>query len=133
MKKIIVNGTFDCLHPGHIELLNVAKAMGDYLLVCIDSDSRVRKLKGSTRPIYDVDVRAMMLQNLKAVDAVLVFGSDDELCDIIKFYDPDIMVKGSDYIGKDIIGAQYCKEIIYYDRIEEYSTTKTIQDIVNRG
>ena len=132
MKKIIVNGTFDVLHPGHIQLLNAAKAMGDYLLVCIDSDCRVRKLKGNSRPIYNEYVRATMLQNLKAVDNVLVFNSEDELCDIIKHYDADIMFKGSDYIGKDIVGAQYCKEIIYYDRIEEYSTTKTIQNIIDR-
>ena len=65
MKKIIVNGTFDCLHPGHIELLNAAKNMGDYLLVCIDTDSRVKELKGPTRPIYNQADRKFILQTFK--------------------------------------------------------------------
>ena len=74
-----------------------------------------------------------MLQNLKAVDIVEFFDTRDELIDLIKRYKPDIMVKGSDWKGKSVVAEQYVKEIFWYDRIDEYSTTKTIQDIIARG
>jgi D-beta-D-heptose 7-phosphate kinase/D-beta-D-heptose 1-phosphate adenosyltransferase len=74
-----------------------------------------------------------MLQNLKAVDIVEFFDSQEELIKLFEFYKPDIMVKGSDWKGKSIVAEKYIKEIYWYDRIEEYSTTKTIQDIINRG
>jgi D-beta-D-heptose 7-phosphate kinase/D-beta-D-heptose 1-phosphate adenosyltransferase len=130
MKKIIVNGTFDILHVGHLELLNFARSLGDFLLVCIDTDRRVKELKGSERPINNQYERKMMLENLKAVDEVRLFDSKEELIDFIK--ECDIMVKGSDYRGKSITGEKYCKQVIYFDRIEEYSTTKKIQDIISR-
>lgn len=132
MKKIIVNGTFDVLHPAHIELLNYAKSLGDFLLVCIDTDDRVKQLKGESRPIYNQGDRRYMLNSLKSVDLVFYFDSDEDLIEIIKEYEPDIMVKGSDWKGKEIVASEYCKEIIYYDRIEQYSSTKTIQSIANR-
>lgn len=129
MKKVIVNGTFDILHPGHLEILNYAKSLGDYLIVAIDTDSRVQELKGPSRPINNQLDRKLMLENLKAVDEVQIFNSPDELIDIVK--ECSIMVKGSDYKGKSIIGETYCQQVIYYDRTE-HSTTKTIQDIANR-
>lgn len=131
MIKIVVNGTFDIVHRGHIELLNYAKSLGDWLLVCIDTDSRVKELKGEQRPINNQWDRQFMLQNLQAVDAVRFFNSADELEEICKIYQPDIMVKGSDYKDKPIVGSQYCKEIKFYERTE-HSTTKTIQDIIDR-
>ena len=73
MIKIIVNGTFDIVHRGHIELLNHAKSLGDWLLVCIDTDRRVKELKGEQRPINNQYDRQFMLQNLEAVDAVRFF------------------------------------------------------------
>jgi D-beta-D-heptose 7-phosphate kinase/D-beta-D-heptose 1-phosphate adenosyltransferase len=133
MKKIIVNGTFDILHQGHIRMLNTARSLGDYLLVCIDTDRRVKELKGDSRPIFDQDHRKAMLSNLKAVDQVELFDSTEELETIFKLYEPDLMVKGSDWKGKSITAQKYCKEIYWYDRIDEYSTTKIIQDIINRG
>ena len=132
-KKIVVNGTFDILHVGHIRLLNTARSMGDYLLVCIDTDRRVKELKGLNRPIYTQNDRRAILSNIKAVDEVKLFDSKEELIAILKAYDADIMVKGSDYKGKSIIGETYCKQVIYYDRIDEYSTTSTIQHIIDRG
>lgn len=126
--KVFVNGTFDILHPGHIALLNYAKSLGVYLLVGIDSDQRVRQLKGPTRPINNQADRKLMLENLKAVNEVCVFNSDEELLHLIK--ECDIMVKGSDYIDKPIIGADQIK-IKFYERTE-HSTTKAIQDIANR-
>lgn len=132
MSVIVVNGTFDILHVGHIMLLNTARSMGDYLLVCIDTDRRVKELKGDLRPINNQTDRRSMLSNIKAVDQVEFFDSDEDLINILKAYNPDIMVKGSDYRGKDIVGAKYCKRIEFFERLNEYSTTKTIQDIINR-
>jgi len=131
MKTIFVNGTFDILHPGHVQLLNYARSLGDSLLVAIDSDQRVQELKGSGRPINSEDDRKLMLESLRSVDTVWIFNSDQELEDICRLYNP-VMVKGSDYKGRHIIGHQYCKEIVFYDRIEPYSTTRAIQDIGSR-
>ena len=132
MVKIIVNGTFDIVHRGHIELLNYAKGLGDWLLVCIDTDRRVKELKGETRPINNQYDRQFMLQNLQAVDAVRFFDSAEELEEICRIYEPDIMVKGSDYKDKPIVGSQYCKEIKFVDLVNGYSTTNTIKSIINR-
>jgi D-beta-D-heptose 7-phosphate kinase/D-beta-D-heptose 1-phosphate adenosyltransferase len=131
MKTIFVNGTFDILHPGHVQLLNYARSLGDSLIVAIDNDRRVRELKGKDRPINSEDDRKFMLENLCSVDSVWLFDSDQELEDICRLYNP-VMVKGSDYRDRAIVGQQYCKEIVFYDRIEPYSTTQAIQDISSR-
>lgn len=132
MVRVIVNGTFDIVHTGHIKLLNYAKSLGDHLLVCIDSDRRVSELKGNSRPINNVSDRKFLLENLKAVDQVCVFDSDKELELLCGNYSPHFMVKGSDYKGVPYVGEKFCEETIYYDRIEEYSTTSIIQSITNR-
>ena len=132
MKKVFVNGTFDILHLGHLELLNYAKTRGDYLLVCIDTDRRVREKKGSTRPINNENERMILLQNLRCVDAVRLFDSDEELKAILESYEPNVIVKGSDHKNSSQLSAQYCDEVIFYDRLEQYSTTKKIQDIASR-
>ena len=131
MNKIFVNGSFDLLHRGHLELLKYAKSLNGLVTVAIDSDRRIKELKGTARPVINEKDRAFHLLNLRSVDWVAVFDSDEELMNIIKTLSPDIMVKGSDYKTKPIIGADYCKEIKFYDRTE-HSTTKTIQDIINR-
>lgn len=132
MTTAFVNGTFDILHPGHIALLNTARSLGGYLIVAIDSDRRVRELKGSDRPVNNETVRKIMLSNLKAVDIVVVFDTDEELMDILKLYKPDVMLKGSDWEGKPIVGGHLVKRIEYFNRIDDYSTTKTIQSITAR-
>ena len=131
-KTVFVNGTFDVLHRGHLDLLNYAKSLGEYVVVGIDSDERVRKMKGRTRPINNLMDRAHMLANLKAVDEVRFFGSDRELENLVKEVEPDIMVVGSDWKGKSVIGSMYSAELRFFDRIEKYATTKTIQSIINR-
>lgn len=131
MQKIFVNGTFDILHAGHIQLLNYAKSLGDVLLVAIDTDRRVKQLKGNERPINNQEDRKLFLYNLKSVDTVMLFDSDQELIKIIKEYQPDIMVKGSDYQGKKIIGEEYIKRVIFYEHTG-HSTTGLIQRITNR-
>ena len=130
-KKIIVNGTFDILHVGHIQLLEYTRSLGDQLLVCIDSDRRVKELKGDSRPINNQYDRIRMLVALRCVDMVWVFDTKEKLIEQIKIYQPDIMVKGSDYKGKSVVGEALCKQVIYYDRTE-HSTTKTIQRIIDR-
>ena len=113
-------------------MLNYAKDQGDFLLVAIDTDRRVKELKGSSRPVNNQWDRMFMLDNLRAVDSVRFFDSDQDLIDIINSYQPDIMVKGSDYRGQPILGEHLIKEIKFYDRVEPYSTTNTIQRIADR-
>ncbi len=129
--NIFVNGTFDILHRGHIEMLRYAKGLGSHLLVCIDSDARVSELKGPNRPVNNQYDRQFMLENLKWVDRCWVFSDEEELEELIQSYCPDIMVKGSDYKDKRIVGAQYCKEIRFYDHTG-HSTTGLIQRITDR-
>lgn len=131
-RRIIVNGTFDILHRGHIEMLNYARSQGTYLLVCIDSDRRVRELKGRLRPVNKQEDRKFALDNLKAVNAVWIFDSAEELEHICKIYKPDLMVKGSDYKGKEIVGSEYCNKIEFFKLTPNYSTSKIIEDINNR-
>jgi D-beta-D-heptose 7-phosphate kinase/D-beta-D-heptose 1-phosphate adenosyltransferase len=129
----MVNGTFDILHPGHVALLNTARSYGDYLIVAIDTDRRVKELKGDDRPINNQNDRRILLSNLKAVDIVELFDSKEELIELMQRYKPDVYVKGSDWKHDKVSTAhQYCNKVIYYDRIEEYSTTGLIQRITDR-
>lgn len=128
--RVFVNGTFDILHVGHIQLLYYAKSLGDRLIVGIDSDERVRSLKGESRPINNEYERFMLLSALKPVNGVIIFDTDQELEELIQ--DCDIMVKGSDYINKPIIGDTHCKRLVFFDIIDGYSTTKKIQHISSR-
>jgi rfaE bifunctional protein nucleotidyltransferase chain/domain len=133
MKKVFVNGTFDVLHRGHLELLRYAKSQGDYLIVGIDTDYRVKEKKGESRPINNAADRAFMLVNLKSVDEVKFFSTDKELEDLVKSVKPDIMIVGSDWKGKSVIGSYYSAELKFFDRIDGYSSTNIIQNIIDRG
>ena len=132
MKKVFVNGTFDLVHVGHIDLLNFARQQGDHLVVGLDADSRVKELKGPGRPIHNERERMLLLLNLRPVDEVVTFLSDDGLEDLVHRVSPDVMVVGSDWKGKKIIGSQFAKELIFYDRIPNFSTTNIIQSIIDR-
>lgn len=133
MTRVVVNGSFDILHLGHLKLLAHARSYpNSYVLVLTDSDRRIKELKGSSRPVNNEYERCSFLFALKFVDRVETFDSDEELDRLIKEFQPDLMVKGSDYKDKPIIGAEHCKKIVFYDRFGQYSTTKTIQDITNR-
>lgn len=132
MKKIFVNGTFDVLHRGHLELLNYAKSYGDFLIVAIDTDERVREKKGLSRPIHNQYDRSFFLRMLKPVSQVELFSSDEELENLIKGFNPDIMVVGSDWKDKPVIGSQYAKQLKFFNRIDDYSSTKIIQSIIDR-
>jgi D-beta-D-heptose 7-phosphate kinase/D-beta-D-heptose 1-phosphate adenosyltransferase len=133
MKKVFVNGTFDVLHPGHMSLLTYASNCGDELLVAIDSDERVKEKKGLKRPINNEDTRANILFHIKGVDTVTIFDSDEDLRDLIKHYEPDIMIVGSDYKNKEVIGSEYAKELRFFERDKRYSSTKIIKNIIDRG
>jgi D-beta-D-heptose 7-phosphate kinase/D-beta-D-heptose 1-phosphate adenosyltransferase len=132
MKKVFVNGTFDVLHRGHLKLLNYAKSLGDFLYVAIDTDDRVKEKKGLSRPVNTLNERLFMLENLKSVDCALYFSSDESLEALVKNIKPDIMVVGSDWKGKSVIGSYYSAELKFFDRIDEYSSTQIIQSIIDR-
>jgi rfaE bifunctional protein nucleotidyltransferase chain/domain len=133
MTRVVVNGSFDLLHLGHLKLLEYARSYPQsYVLVLTDSDRRIQQLKGDSRPIHNQYERCSFLSALKFVDRVEIFDSDQELENLIKEFQPDVMVKGSDYQDKKIIGAEYCKEIKFYARFGKYSTTNKIQNIIDR-
>ena len=128
-KIVLVNGVFDVLHRGHIELLKYAKSIGDVLYVVTDSDERVRLIKGNNRPINNVEDRVYILNAIKYVDKVFVFDTLDELRSLHRSISPDILVKGSDwdeeYIRKND-GVLDKTKIIIFRRIDDYSTTSLI-------
>ena len=130
--KVFVNGTFDLLHRGHLELLNYAKTLGDRVYVGIDSDRRVAEMKGSSRPIYNVDDRKYFLENLKAVHRVAVFDNDAQLEAMVQFIQPHVMVVGSDWKGKSVIGSYYAAKLVFFDRVGDYATTEIVQSIIDR-
>ena len=132
MKIIFVNGCFDVLHPGHIQLFEYAKSLGDYLIVAIDSDEKVAQMKGEERPIFSQEDRSKVLQAIRYIDVVHIFNSKEELEDLIKTINPDIMVVGSDWKGKEVVGEQYAKAVRFFDRVGEYSTTRTLQGLTYR-
>jgi len=132
MKKVFVNGAFDVLHSGHLDLLDFASILGGRLLVAIDTDRRIEYNKGKGRPFNNLSTRKYIMSMLKPVNSVAVFDTDEELLSIIRNYKPDVMVKGSDWKGKRIIGEEYCKEVVFYERTNGQSTTNTIEDFITR-
>lgn len=126
--KVWVNGTFDVLHKGHIELFRYANTLGD-VRVGIDTDKRVKELKGNDRPINSFEDRKYFLESIKYIDSVVGFGTNDELKRQITIWESDIMVIGSDYKNKNIIGSHLFKNIYYFDRIKGFSST----NIINYG
>ena len=131
MTRIFTNGTFDVLHPGHIALLRYAASLGDYLLVALDSDERIAARKGPSRPVNSLYVRTTLMSALRDVDEVRSFSSDAELEAIVEDYCPSVMVVGSDWRGKRIVGAQHAAHIEYFERTP-HSTTSTLSAYLNR-
>ncbi len=132
--KIIVftNGCFDIIHAGHIDYLSKAKDLGDILLIGLNTDDSVRRLKGENRPVNDENARAIILAAMQFVDAVVLFDEGTPY-DLIKQVQPDILVKGSDYMPEDIVGADIVLakggEIKTIDFLEGYSTSRIIERI----
>ena len=128
-KKIVfTNGCFDILHRGHVQYLDTAKSFGDVLILGLNSDASVSALKGPTRPINNEDDRAYILAALESVDYVVKF-TDDTPYDLIKIIQPDTLVKGGDYEGKDVVGQDIAGQLKLVDFVDGKSTTKTIEKI----
>jgi D-beta-D-heptose 7-phosphate kinase/D-beta-D-heptose 1-phosphate adenosyltransferase len=125
MVKVWVNGSFDILHLGHLRLLEYANSFGR-VRVGIDTDERIREKKGSSRPYNILEERVEFLYSLKHVTDVVTFGSNDELIQRIKEYEPDIMVIGDDYNLESIIGKEYIPEIKFFNKIPGKSTSKIL-------
>jgi D-beta-D-heptose 7-phosphate kinase/D-beta-D-heptose 1-phosphate adenosyltransferase len=123
--KVFVNGTFDVLHVGHIKLLEYASSLGT-LTVAIDSDKRVKELKGNDRPFNTLEDRKFMLESIIYVDNVITFDSREELIELVKNYSPDYMVVGDDYKDKVVYGSEYAKELVFYNKLSNYSTTRIL-------
>jgi D-beta-D-heptose 7-phosphate kinase/D-beta-D-heptose 1-phosphate adenosyltransferase len=123
--KVWVNGTFDVLHIGHVRLLEYASSLGS-LRIGIDSDKRVKELKGEDRPFNTLQDRIEMLLSLKYVNDVKSFDSREEMINLIKAWEPDYMIVGSDYKNKPVIGSEFTKNLLFFDRLEKHSTSKIL-------
>jgi len=127
-KTIWTNGCFDIIHAGHIELFRYAKSQGDELFVGIDSDERVRSLKGELRPINTQADRKSVLEAIKYIDAVFVFDSVSEMEKILIDNGVDLIVIGDEYKGKSITGEGIC-EVCFFKKIPGKSTTSIIDNM----
>ena len=128
-KVVFTNGCFDIIHRGHLELLRYCSGIGR-VIVGINSDVSVRRLKGHQRPINSQEDRAFHLRSIKYVDEVFVFCEDTPY-DLIKKIMPDVIVKGGDYKKEEVVGHDLA-EILIYEYIHGYSTTETIENITSR-
>lgn len=127
-RVVFTNGCFDILHVGHVKYLQEAKSYGDVLIVGLNSDDSIRRLKGETRPINTLDDRAYILASLEAVDYVVPFDSDTPY-ELIKLIKPDILVKGGDYRSKNVVGSEFSGELRLVDFVDGKSTTNIIDKI----
>ena len=127
-KIVWCNGTFDILHPGHIELFKVGASLGKKLIVATDTDEKIRKDKGAFKPVNNLCDRISMLQAIKYIDEVLYFNDRKELEGLIKLYMPDILLLGDDWKGGDVVGKEYAREVRFLPRLN-YSTTDMIKKI----
>lgn len=125
-KVIFTNGCFDVLHLGHLKLLKFAKQQGDKLVVAINSDASVKKLKGETRPKFTQEDRKAMLESLSIVDEVIVFDEDTPY-ELIKKIQPDVIVKGGDYTVETVVGHDLA-EVVIFPRVKDYSTSKILEE-----
>ena len=129
---VFTNGCFDIIHPGHIYYLSEAKKFGDYLIIGLNTDASVRRLKGEGRPINSEQDRAIVMDGLKPVDIVVFFDEDTPLA-LIQEISPDVLVKGGDYKADTIVGADFMKQrngkVVIIPFLEGKSTTKIIEKI----
>lgn len=131
-KLVFTNGCFDIIHRGHIEYLEQAKSLGDYLVIGLNSDVSVKRIKGDSRPVNNENDRAYVLDSLKMIDAVIIFN-DDTPYNLIKEVVPDFLVKGGDWKKDEIVGADIVEKaggkVISLKYVDNYSTTGTINKL----
>lgn len=128
-KRVWLNGTFDVLHMGHIHLFQQSKKLYPNSIICVgvDTDKRIRQLKGDNRPINPLHHRVEFLKSIRYIDQVVTFGTDQELIRQIRVFSPDVMCIGDDYRDRTIIGEKFIPHIEYIERFEELSTTNIIK------
>ncbi len=133
-RVVFTNGCFDIVHLGHVEYLEAASRLGDVLVVGLNSDASVRRLKGSSRPVLPEEARARLLAAMEFVEAVFIFEEDtpERLIEALR---PDVLVKGGDYTEDQIAGASFVRsyggEVVILPYIEGYSTTRLIEKLCN--
>lgn len=129
-KIVFTNGCFDLLHLGHVSYLEAAAQLGDVLVVGVNSDDSVRRLKGPTRPLQSQEARTRILAALEFVEAVVIFEEDTPLR-LIEKIAPDVLVKGGDYTPDSVVGAEFVRsrggEVVILPFVEGYSTTGLIE------
>ncbi|MDB5226290.1 MAG: rfaE bifunctional protein [Bacteroidota bacterium] len=130
-KKIVfTNGCFDLLHEGHLHLLREAKKLGDILIVAVNDDASVKRLKGEKRPVENLETRMKKLSQLNVVDAVISFDEDTPL-ELIQKIEPDILVKGNDYKEEDVVGGELVKKcggkVVLIPLLDGFSTTASLK------
>ena len=131
MSIVWTNGTFDILHPGHIELFKVARSLGDKVIVATDTDEKIKNDKGDHKPVNDLCYRVAMLESIKYIDVVHTFGNRKELEDLIMLYEPDILLLGDDWRYGDVVGREHAKEVRFLPRVGGYASSNTIKRIHN--
>lgn len=128
-KKIVfTNGCFDILHAGHVSVLEFSRSKGDVLIVGMNSDASVRRLKGPTRPVNTQADRALVLAGLESVSAVAIFEEDTPY-NLIKAVCPDVLVKGGDYKPSEIVGREFAKKVVRFALLKGRSTTNIIKKV----
>ena len=126
-KKIVfTNGCFDILHAGHIRIIEFAKSQGDLLILGLNTDVSIKRLKGPSRPINKEKDRAIVVSALEAVDGVVLFKEDTPL-NLIKIIKPDILVKGADYTKENVVGREYAGKVVLCPLVKGKSTTNIIK------
>lgn len=133
---IWTNGCYDIIHVGHICLFEkcqeLAASCNGKFVIGIDSDKRVKKMKGNSRPFNTENDRAKVLLNIKGVDSVWIYDSDEELENLVKTFSPEVMVLGDEYKNSLVIGASYAKSVMYFPKLSEYSTSKILKIYQNK-
>ena len=123
---VFTNGCFDILHRGHAAYLREAKKLGDRLIIGLNSDASVKRLKGETRPINTEDDRAYLLESLACVDYVIIF-TEDTPYELLSHIHPDVLAKGGDYQIEQVVGREFAQKVKLIHFVEGYSTTNTIE------
>lgn len=126
-KKIVfTNGCFDILHAGHVRIIEFSKSQGDLLILGLNTDASIKRLKGQSRPINKEKDRAIVVSSLQAVDGVVLFKEDTPL-NLIKIIKPDILVKGADYTKENVVGREYAGKVVLCPLVKGKSTTNIIK------